>query len=791
LVIEMLVLDLKLLRDLRRLWTQVLAIALVIAGGVATLVLAVGSLRSLDETRAAYYERSAFADVFAVVRRAPKTLVDRIAEIPGVAMVEARIAKLALLDIPDMREPATGMFISLPESGEPELNRLYMRSGRTPDPGSADEVVISEGFATAHAFASGSRFSAILNAHKRDLVVVGIALSPEFIYAIGPGDRMPDDTRFGVVWMSERTLASAYNLDDAFSSVNLKLLRGASEPEVISRLDELLDPYGGSAAYGRKDQTSQMFLEHGFDMLRNMSTTLPPIFLLVAAFLVNLTLSRLVALEREQIGLFKALGYRNTTIASHYIKLVLVIAAIGVVIGSAAGTWLGIYVTKLFGDYYRFPFLVFAKSPDVYVMAALLSFVAAIVGAIRALREIVGLSPAVAMQPPTPPHFRHLLPEWLAVDRVLTQPTMMMLRNISRHPIRAALTTLGIALATAILIVSLFTANAIDQLVDVTYFMADRQDASIGFVDKRPEGVVMQVARLPGVLATEPYRDVSVRIRHGTIERRIMISGRARDADLSRIIDTDLRPVTLPESGLAISNWLAGTLGVGVGDVVEVDLLEGQRRTVSLPVTALVEDYFGIRGMMEAEALARLMREAPAVNSVNVTLDDSRLDDLYAAIKNMPTVAGVSLQRVSLASFRATLAVTITTMAGIYTALAAIIAFGVVYNNARISLSERARELASLRVLGFTRGETMRILLLELALITLIAQPPGWVIGYGLAWVMKTRLAGELMRVPMVLENLTYALASAIVLAAALFSAAIVARRVTRLDLVSVLKTRE
>ena len=785
------VLDLKLLRDLRRLWAQALAIALVIAGGVATLVLAVGSFRSLDETRVAYYERNGFADVFAVVRRAPKTLVDRIAEIPGVAAVEARIAKLALLDIPDMREPATGMFISLPESGEPALNRLYLRSGRMPEPGGVREVIVSESFAQVHGFAPGARFSAILNGRKRELVIVGIALSPEFIYAIGPGDRMPDDRRFGIIWMPERALASAYNLDGAFSSVNLKLMRDASEAEAIKRLDEILDPYGGSAAYGRKDQTSHAFLEHGLDMLRNMSSTLPPIFLLVTAFLVNLTLSRLVALEREQIGLFKALGYRNATITWHYLKFVLVITALGIAIGSAAGTWLGVYVTELFGDYYRFPFLVFVDSPDVYVLAALLSAAAAIVGAFRSLREIVALPPAVAMQPPAPPRFRHFLPEWLALDRLLSQPTMMMLRNISRHPLRATLTTLGIALATAILIVSVFTGDAVEQLVDVTYFMADRQDASIGFVEKRPQDIVLQVARLPGVLATEPNREVPVRIRRGNIERRIMISGRPRDADLSRIIDTDLRPVTLPESGLAISNWLAQILGVRVGDTVELDLLEGQRRTLSLPITALVEDYFGIGGMMDAQALSRLMREAPVVNSVNVTIDASKLDDLYDAIKRIPTVAGVGLQRVSLTNFRATLAVTITTMASVYTGLAAIIAFGVVYNSARISLSERARELASLRVLGFTRGETMRILLLELALITLIAQPPGWAIGYGLAWIMKTRLSGELMRVPMVLENLTYVLASAIVLAAALFSAAVVARRVTRLDLVAVLKTRE
>ncbi len=784
-------LDIKLLRDLKRMWAQALAIALVIAGGVATLVLAVGSYRSLDDTRTAYYERYQFADVFAAVRRAPKTLVDRIAEIPGVAAVDARIAKLALLDIPNFREPATGQFISLPETGEPTLNRLYLRTGRMPEPGRTEEVAVNESFAKAHRFAPGSRFSAILNGRKRELVIVGIVLSPEFIYAIGPGDIMPDDRRFGVIWMSERALASAYNLDGAFSSVNLKLQHDASEREVRKRLDALLDRYGGQAAHGRKDQTSHAWLDHELDMLANMSRTLPPIFLLVAAFLVNLTLTRFVALEREQIGLLKALGYGNTVIAAHYLEFVILIAVTGIAIGSAAGTWLGSYVTQLFGDFFRFPFLIFSKSLDVYLTAAALSLVAAIVGAVRALRGVVTLAPAVAMQPPAPASFRRVLPTWLAMDRILSQPAVMLLRNITRHPIRAALTTLGMALATAILVVSLFVSGTMENLIDVTYFLADRQDGTVSFIEKRPQHVVHQMARLPGVLAVEPYREVPVLIRNGNVERRVMISGRPRDADLSRIIDVDLRPVVLPEGGLAISDMLAQILGVGLGDSVEVDLLEGQRRTVALPIAARVEDYFGIRAMMDAEALARPMREAPAVSSVHLAIDRSRVDSLYDVIKGMPTVSGMALQRVSLANFRESIALLVTTMASIYTGLAAIIAFGVVYNSARISLSERARELASLRVLGFTRGEVLRILLLELTLLTLLAQPPGWAIGYGLAWIMKTNLAGELMRVRLVVEHSTYVLASAVVIIAAVFSALVVRRRVNRLDLVSVLKTRD
>jgi putative ABC transport system permease protein len=784
-------LDRKLFRDLKRLWAQALAIALVVAGGSATFVGAVGSLRSLEETRAAYYERYQFADVFAPLRRAPKALANRIVEIPGVAAVEPRIAKLALLDIPGVREPATGQFISLPESGQPSVNRLYMRMGRMPDPGAPDEVVVSEGFAEAHAYTLGSHFSAILNGRKRNLVIVGTAHSPEFIFATGPGDRMPDQHRFAIVWMSEKALASAYNLDGAFSDVQVKLLRDASESEVIKQLDALLDPYGGQAAYGRRDQYSHAYIEHGLDMLRNMSRTLPPIFLLVAAFLINLTLGRIVALEREQVGLLKALGYRSAAIAWHYVKFVVVITVIGIVIGSAAGTWLGIYITQLYRDIVRFPFLVFVQSPDLHVAAALLALVAAVLGAIRALREIVILPPAVAMQPPAPPRFHRLLPVTFSIQGLLSQPIVMMLRNITGHPVRALFTTLGMALSTAVLIASLFLTGTIEELINITYFMSDRQDATISFVEKRPLRVVEEVSRLPGVLAVEPYRQVPVRIRFEGRERRVMISGRPRDADLSRIIDVDLHLVVLPESGLAISSWLAQLLGVQVGDFVEVDLLEGRRRTVSLPIATLVEDYFGIQGMMDAEALARMMREARAVNSVNVSFDANERDGFYDAIKQLPTVAGTALQRLSLANFREAIGVIVTAMANIYTGLAVVIAFGVVYNSARISLSERARELASLRVLGFSQGEVLRILFLELALLTLLAQPPGWALGYGLAWTLKTKMAADVMRAPLIVEHSAYALASAIVLAAAVFSALVVRRRINRLDLVAVLKTRD
>jgi putative ABC transport system permease protein len=674
---------------------------------------------------------------------------------------------------------------------EQHLNRIYLRSGRTPEPGRAEEVVVYEAFADAHKMRLGSRFSAILNGRKRGLVVVGTALSPEFIYTIAPGETITDNRRFGIVWMSEKALASAYNLDGAFSSVTLRLLRNASEADVIKRLDALLDPYGGQAAYGRKDVPSHAWGEHGLDMLRNMSRTMPTIFLLVAAFLINQWLNRMVALEREQIGLLKALGYWNVAIAAHYFKFVIALVAVGTVIGGIAGTWLGGFLTRMYGSLIHFPFLVYIMSSDVYVLGGALSLVAGIAGAARALQAVAALPPAVAMQPPAPPRFRRVLPARVAIDRLASKPTMMMLRNLSHHPLRALFTMLGMALSTAIIIVSLFLQDTTEDLINITYFIADRQHATVSFLEKRPQNVVNQIARLPGVLAAEPYRELPVRIRRGSIERRILISGRPHDADLRRIIDVNLHAVALPESGLAISAWLAQILGVQVGDVVEVDLLEGQRRTVSLPVSALVEDFFGIQGMMDLQSLNRLMRESPMVSKVSFTLDAAKADLLYDAVKSMPAVSGMGIQRFSLANYRTLLAPLTTNMAMVYTGFAIIIAFGVVYSSARIALSERARELASLRVLGFRRGEVLFILLTELGLLTLLAQPLGWEFGYLLSWLLKVQVSGEIMRARLIVENSSYGLASGIVLIAALFSALVVRQRINQLDLVSVLKTRD
>lgn len=784
-------LDKKLLRDFLRLWPQALAIALVVAAGSATLILGAGAGRSLEETRAAYYERYAFADIFANLKRAPKELGRSIREIPGVAAADLRIMRAALIDVEGLAEPASGLAISLPGHNGTNLNRLHMRAGRLPDPERPDEVTVNESFAIANRLGIGSRFKANMNGRKRTLTITGLALSPEFVYAMGPGDLVPDDRRFAILWMPEKALAAAFDLDGAFNSIALKLLPGTNADEAVTALDALTARYGGLGAYTRETQTSHAFLDSELKQLSAMSRIVPPIFLAVSAFLINMILSRLIALEREQIGLLKAIGYGRGAVAAHYLKLVLVIALAGSLMGAVAGTWLGRGMTALYANFFHFPFLIFVSDPDLYLIAFVISAAAAVLGGLKAALAAFALKPAIAMQPPVPEHFHRLPGERYGLFALLSQLTVMSLRGMARTPVRALTTLLGLALATSLLITAMFTFDSVDHMIDVSFFKTARQHATISLADVKAARAADAVARLPGVLRAEPYRAVAVKLRNGNLERRTAIIGKPLGQDLSLIVDKNLNRLEPPEQGLMISARLADVLKVTRGGTVEVEVLEGRRGTKTAVIGDIVESYLGLGAYMELSSLNRLLGDGPVVSGVHVALDDTQIDHFYAAIKDMPAAGGLMLQRVSLAKFRETIGENITIMTTTYIALAVIIAWGVVYNSARILLSERARELASLRVLGFTRGEVSRVLLSELALLILAAQPIGWMLGHAFAWGVVQGFSSDLFSVPFVIETRTYARASLVVLAAAAASVLIVRRRIDLLDLVSVLKTRE
>jgi putative ABC transport system permease protein len=784
-------LDRKLLRDLRELWAQALAIALVLAAGVATVVLGNGAYRSLDETREAYYERYRFADLFATAKRFPVALVDQIARVDGIAIAEGRVEQYAVLDIEGFAQPATGRILSLPPGENLRLNALVLRTGRYPDPLRDGEVIVSETFAKAHGFNPGSRFRAVLNGRKKQLTIVGTALSPEYIYAIGPGDIIPDDRRFGIIWMGERAARAAFDLEGAYNGIVARLNRSASPEGVIAEVDRILDRYGGSGAYARADQVSHAFIDSELAQLRTMSRIIPPVFFAVAAFLINMALARLIAREREQIGLLKAVGYGSRQIALHYLKFVSVIAVVGVVIGAVAGSYLGRGMAMLYSEFFHFPFLYFLNPPDIFLIAAAVSLLAAWLGALNAVRDAVRLSPAVAMAPPAPANYGRTLFALADFARLLPGAANMVVRHTLRFPLRSGLTMLGIAASGGLLIMSMSTWDSLEFMIEVTYFRLQREDATVTFRDVRPQRIHQDLATLPGVRKVEVVRYAPARLRHGHWNKRISVEGVRPDSDMRQLLDRDLGSVAVPELGIAVSEKLANILRVGRGDVITVELTQGQRRHFSVPVTAVLQGYIGLQAVMDLDELNRLAGDGRVVTAAQLMVDASELDRLYAELKDMPAVSAVILQKESLAMFRKTLARNINIMMTTFIVLAVIICFGVVYNSARIQLSERGRELASLRVLGFTRMEVSTILLGEIALLTVLALPFSWLFGYGFYWLLITGFDTELYRVPFTIARQTYVYASLIMLAAAVVAAFVVRLRIDDLDLIRVLKTRE
>jgi putative ABC transport system permease protein len=784
-------LDRKLLRDLWEMKGQSVAIASVIAAGVAMFVMYRSNFESLQRTREAYYQTARFADVFAALKRAPDSLEWRIAALPGVEAVSSRVVADVTLDVTRMSEPATGRLISIPERGRPVLNDVYLRRGRWIDPARPEEVLASEMFVNAHGLDVGDHVAALINGRKRSLTIVGIALSPEYVYAIRPGEMIPDKRQFGVFWMGGHALASALDMEGAFNDVAVVLARGASQSDVIADLDRLLEPYGGRGAIPRSLQVSEWTLENELTQLQTFGFLVPIIFLGVAGFILNVALTRALTLQRQQIAALKALGYSNRQIAWHYIKWGLAIAGLGAVVGVAIGGWLGSRIASLYNEFFGFPQLDYRVSPFVALASVVGSAIIAIIGAQSAVRRAVRIPPAEAMRPELPARYRRsvLEPPWRAFRPTIV--TRMILRNIERQPTRTLVSIVGTAFGVAILVVGLAFIDVMEVLLDHQFSVAMRQDATVTFVETRPERALFEVAHLPGVIDVEAIRVVPVRLRAGHRTRTLAITGLPATQRLNRVVDREGDPKSLPADGVILSKMLAAILDVMPGQSVQVEVLEGARPKRDVPVADVVDDSMGLQAYMDINALRRLMREGSVLSAIALTLDSSAVERFYSSVKATPLVAAVSLRHVILGNFRDTMAQNMNLQIFMNVVFAGVIAFGVVYNSARVSLSERERELASLRVLGFTRAEISMILLGEVAILTVAALPVGALIGYVLGDLIMAIFNNEVYRLSFTVSAATIAWAFLIVIAAAIGSGLVVRRRLDRLDLVGVLKTRE
>ncbi len=784
-------LDHKLLRDLWRMKGQAAAIAMVIGVGVLLLVMMTGLVASLTETRDAYYDRYRLADVFAPVARAPERVAADLALIPGVAAVETRVQGRALIDVPERTLPVQAQALSLPDRGAPALNDVFLTDGRMPLAGRPDEILLLESFARAHALRPGDRLRATMNGARRSFDIVGLARSPEFLYVTAPGELVPDDARFGVIWMGRSGLAAAYDLSGAFNEALIGLSRGASPPAVIAAVDRILEPYGGAGAFPLADQFSNRFVSEEIGGLRATSTVVPPIFLSVAAFLLYIVVSRMVQADREEIGLLKAFGYTSAEVGAHYFKLVVAIAAGGALAGCLGGIAAGRALVGVYTVYYKFPFLVFRLDPASFVTGVAVSVSAASVGGVLVLRRVFALAPAEAMRPPAPPDYTRSGRIGQGIARLLDQPGRMVLRRITRSPVRMAGSVIGIAAGMALSVSMLTIYAGFDRTIDLTFSVVDRSDVTVSFTHPVSDRTAFELARIEGVLRVEPVRHVGVVFRNGAASERGALTGLPRDPALNRALDRRLAPIPMPDDGIVLSDVLAANLGVGAGDIVTVDVREGRQPVIAIPVAGTAQALLGAPAYMELAALNRTLREPGRMSGAYLTVDAARAEAVHAALQDRPGVAGISVKAEARDAFLKMLNEGAGMVRYVMGAVAFVITFGIVYNAARIALAERARDLAALRVIGFSRGEAAFVLLGELAVVTLLALPVGAAIGYWMSFGIAAGFSTDLYQIPAVADPASYGTAVLVVIGAALVSGWLVKRDLDRADLIETLKTRE
>lgn len=782
----------KLFRELSRLKGQILTIALVIASGITSFIALRGTYASLEASRQAYYDRYRFAHVFARVKRAPESLASRIERLPGVARAQTRVVEEITLPLEGMARPAYGRLLSLPANAEPATNALCIVQGRAPERGREDEVVVLKAFADAHQLEPGQRIPAVLGGKLRQLRVVGVALSPEFVYAIRPGAMVDDPTRYAVLWMERTTLAAAFQLEGAFNDITLRLQPEASETAVRAALDQLLAPYGADGAHGRREQISNRILGDELAQLATLATMIPLVFLGVAAFLVNLVLGRLIRLQRHELATLKAVGYGNREIGWHYLGLVVVVMVPGMLLGLLGGWQFGRVVVTAYARVFRFPDLSFRMSAGTVAIGLVVSGLSAGAGALFAVRSAVRLPPAEAMRPPAPAHYRRSLVERVGLAALLGPTWMMVVREILRRPFRTLLSSLGIAGAVALLILGRFGWDSISHYFEAIFRRQQRQDLSVNFARAIAPRAVGELRRWPGVLAAEGQRAVPVRARFEHRVRDSLLIGLPEQPSLRRLVTRFGAGQALSKDGVVITATLGQVLGLSLGDRIDLDVLEGDRRRIRPVVDGFLDEANGLQIYARDELVAELSGDHGTVSSVLLRVAPLELEAVERRLSRSPQVIDVADAVNDMQRLRDMNASFIDIWTVVSIALAASVIFGVNYNNARIALAARSRDLASLRVLGYSEREVAKVLLGGLAIEVALAVPIGLVLGR--VWAeqfMRMSLDPETFRWSVTVAPRTYFMAAAVAIGSAALSALWVRRSLNDLDLIGVLKTRE
>lgn len=785
----MTVLNKKVFRELFTMKSQILTISLVIACGIAVLLSSLTTHESLKSARDSFYRLNNFSDYFINVQRAPLGFLEQLTQISGVQSAEGRIVTIASLDFPTIKEPIFASFVSITK--DQKQNLLFLKKGRLPDFLHPNEIVVSEAFAKAHKLALGSEIRALFNGHMASLQVVGIAVSPEYIYTLRPGNPMPDDLHYGVIWISYEAISSFMDMREMTNDIVLKLDPKMNQKVLKSILEDLTKPYGSLNVNGRDKQLSNYFINDEINQQKVMAFFLPTIFLLVSAFLLNVVMNRFIATQREQVATLKSLGVSDARISFHYFYYVLVIVFIGSILGVVLGYYTGTWMTNIYLDFFHFPILSFVFDTQWILFALLASATSAILGAIRALNSVFALAPAVAMLPQAPRKVFNIQFEKYPYLSWLSVQFRFFLRNLLSHPLKSFLVFISLGLAQAVLIVSFFWQDAVDYIMKTQFNLVQKEDAQVIFTKARSIKSLDEISKMEGVLDVEGYRFFAIKVSYGHRAEDTSLLALPQNSHLRKIYDKKLNEINIPESGVAVSKLLADKLMLKIGDNVHLEIKDTINKEFEFKIEAIVDDFIGSQFYVNLDFINKLLSQQEQVSVVSIVIDPKYSAEIYDQLKVLPMVSSVVIKESALKTFTETSAKFILTFSIILFSFALIISVGVIYNNARVLLSERSIDYGSLRVLGFYANEVFRLIFGDLILLIVLSLPLGAGLGAYLGYLSIRMIHNEAIQIPFIIYPTTFVYGVLAIVLSAVLSLYWMSHKVKEIDLVKILKVRE
>jgi len=784
----------RLLRTIRVTKGQFAAIAAVIALGLSVYISMTTAYFNLDRSRELFYRENRFADYYFHVVRAPEQVTARIEAVPGVFRADGRIQQ----DVPLLREGderATARLVG--SHTEPEVNLIHLLSGRMFDrnPQSGIEVLADPQFAAANGLAPGDTVTVVAEGRRVPLTVVGTATSPEFTYPVkDAASLLPDPQAFGIFILPLGQLQQILNQPGQVNQIVVDLAPGAGEEDVAAEIEAVLEPYGKLASYPRREQLSDAVLQGELDGLKIAAITLPAIFLGIAAAVQFVMLGRMIRAQRLSIGVMKALGCTGREIMLYYTSYALAVAAAGAVLGAALGLAFASVFSDLYAQFFNLPRTIGGVNGRALLYGFVLSLSVGAAAGLAASRGVVRIDPAEAMRPEPPRGGgRVFLERWTGVWRRLAPEWKMSVRTVLRNRVRSAVTLIGVVFAVGLRVSAFFMRDSVDFMIQEHYFRQQRYDHLVRFTSPVRQAELGAISRIGGVIKVEPLFELPVRIHFSGRSEEDLLLGLPPAPTLKEMVGEDGKRLEVPEEGILLSRRAAEKLGVKPGDrvVVETLLPQGPSRRAEVKVAGINTQLIGSASCAGLSQANRILREQDLVSGAMLRVDPGAARAVERELGRMTGVSAVLSREKELAGFSQNLDSLLYSV-GIMVAFAAFLGFAIVYNSAAISFAERKRELAALRVLGFSTREVSSLLFKENVLQTAAGILLGLPFGRLMAGAfMQAAGTSDLYTLPVVVYPLTYGLSALGGAAFVMVAHRLAVRGIGRLDLVETLKTKD